>query len=155
MEFFVYINSCSQNSQAYQYQTKQPTFTALKNVNYKGLFAPIEVVEDAKLVLALKSSPAFNKFFEKFDAVASFRSERFRRNYSLKLEYKPVQSVEPSLAEKIKKFIANPKGEKFPFETTFSVENSDAAAELLYEKIKMTTFDELMDKHQKILDKVI
>ena len=151
----MYINSCSQNRRAYQHQTNQPTFTALKNINYKGLFAPIEVVEDAKLVLALKSSPAFNKFFEKFDAIASFRSERFRRNYSLKLEYKPVQSVEPSLAEKIKKFIKNPKGEKFTYETTFSVENTDNAAELLYEKIKITTFDDLMERHQKILDKLI
>ena len=119
------------------------------------MFAPIEVAEDAKLVLALKSSPAFKKFFEKFDAIASFRAERFHRNYSLKLEYKDAQTLEASLAEKIKKFIKNPKGEKFPYETTFLVENTDNAAELLYEKIKMTTFDELMDKHQKILDKVI
>ena len=60
-----------QQNQNYK-QNVNPSFTALKSVNYKGYFFPESQLDHTKMLKGLLDNPAFQKFYTKYDVEVLF-----------------------------------------------------------------------------------
>ncbi len=65
------INNNYQQNQNYK-QKVNPSFTALKSVNYKGYFFPESQLDHTKMVKGLLDNPAIQRFYKKYDVRVLF-----------------------------------------------------------------------------------
>ena len=136
------------NRGKYNYQQNQnykqkvnPSFTALKSVNYNGYFFPEFQLDHAKMVKGLLDNPAFQKFYTKYDVEVLFSKLSYEIDgIDLQLFCKDaLKDNKPNnLFQKIKRFFKEDERDEYELFFNSKFDNFNTLSETkLEEKINL------------------